>query len=48
MALNAAFALAAAGIARSLGDGVEQARGVLAAGTARAKLDAFVAATRAA
>jgi len=48
VALNAAFALAATGRARTLGEGVEQARGILAAGTARAKLDAFVAATRAA
>jgi anthranilate phosphoribosyltransferase len=47
VALNAAFALAAAGAARTLGDGVELARRTLAAGTARAKLDSFVAATQA-
>jgi anthranilate phosphoribosyltransferase len=48
VALNAGLALAATGAARSLGDGVEAARRLLASGTARAKLDAFVAATRAA
>jgi anthranilate phosphoribosyltransferase len=47
VALNAGLALAAAGKARTLGEGVEEARRVLASGTARAKLDAFVAATRA-
>lgn len=47
VALNAAFALVAAGRARTLGEGLALAQGTLAAGTARAKLDAFVAATRA-
>lgn len=47
VALNAAFALAASGHARTLGDGIEQARQVLATGTARTKLETFVAATQA-
>lgn len=48
VALNAAFALAATGRARTLADGLAQARDILRAGTARAKSDAFVAATRSA
>jgi anthranilate phosphoribosyltransferase len=48
VALNAGLALAAAGKARTLSEGVDEARRLLASGTARAKLDAFVAATRAA
>lgn len=46
VALNAAFALVAAGRARTLQEGVEQARAVQRAGTANVKFDAFVAATR--
>lgn len=46
VALNAAFALAAGGKARTLAEGLEQAQAILAAGTARAKLDSFVAATQ--
>lgn len=46
VALNAAFALAAAGTARTLAEGLGQAQAILAAGTARAKLDSFVAATQ--
>lgn len=46
VALNAAFALVAAGAARTLADGVQVAHARQADGTARAKLDAFVAATR--
>lgn len=46
VALNAAFALTAVGASRSLSDGLALARQVQADGTARAKLDAFVAATR--
>lgn len=48
VALNAAFAIVATGKARTLQDGLDQARAILAAGTGRAKLDAFVAATRSA
>lgn len=48
VALNAAFALVATERARTLAAGVEQARDILTAGTGRAKLDAFVAATRSA
>jgi anthranilate phosphoribosyltransferase len=47
VALNAGLGLAAAGRARTLAEGVDEARRLLASGTARAKLDAFVAATRA-
>lgn len=46
VALNAAFALAAAGKARSPVEGLALARETLANGTARAKLDSFVAATQ--
>jgi anthranilate phosphoribosyltransferase len=45
--LNAGAALYAAGVAPSIGDGIEKARIALANGAARAKLDAYVAATRA-
>ena len=44
--LNAGAALYAAGLAGSIQDGIERARAVVASGAARAKLDAFVAATR--
>jgi anthranilate phosphoribosyltransferase len=44
--LNAGAALYAAGAADSIAAGVERARDVLASGAARARLDAFVAATR--
>jgi anthranilate phosphoribosyltransferase len=44
--LNAGAALVAAGIAASIGDGVARARVVLDDGTARARLDAYVATTR--
>jgi anthranilate phosphoribosyltransferase len=47
VALNAGLALAAAGQARTVGDGVAEAQRILSSGTARTKLDAFVAATRA-
>lgn len=47
VALNAAFALAAAGKVRTLGEGLGSAQAILRAGTARAKLDSFVAATQA-
>jgi anthranilate phosphoribosyltransferase len=47
VALNAALAFVAVGKARTMQEGLDRARDVLAAGTARAKLDAFVAATRA-
>ncbi len=45
--LNAGAALYAADLAGSIQDGVERARTAVASGAARAKLDAFVAATRA-
>jgi anthranilate phosphoribosyltransferase len=44
--LNAGAALVAAGIAASIGDGVARARAALDGGDARARLDAYVAATR--
>ena len=44
--LNAATALYAAGIAESIGDGIERARAAIASGAARRKLDAFVATTQ--
>jgi anthranilate phosphoribosyltransferase len=47
VAFNAAFALVAAGRARTLADGLDQARSILREGTARTKLDSFVAATQA-
>mgnify|MGYP002140889685 CR=1 FL=1 len=46
VALNAGAALYAADIAASIAEGIERARAALASGAARAKLDAFVAATR--
>jgi anthranilate phosphoribosyltransferase len=46
--LNAGAALYAANVAGSIGEGVERARAVKASGAARAKLDQFVAFTRAA
>ena len=45
--LNAGAALYAAGVAGSIGDGVGQARQAISRGAARAKLDEYVAATRA-
>src|SRR5690348_4146140 len=44
---NAGAALYAANVADSIDDGIERAREVVASGTARAKLDEFVGATRA-
>jgi anthranilate phosphoribosyltransferase len=44
--LNAGAALVAAGIAASIGDGVARARAALDGGGARARLDAYVVATR--
>ncbi len=44
--LNAATALYAAGVAESIGEGIERARAVIASGAARRKLDAFVATTQ--
>ena len=46
VALNAGAALYAADVAPSIADGIERARAALASGAARAKLDAFVAATQ--
>jgi anthranilate phosphoribosyltransferase len=46
VALNAATALYAAGIAASIGDGLSKARAVIASGAARAKLDQFVRVTQ--
>jgi anthranilate phosphoribosyltransferase len=45
--LNAGAALYAAGVAASIGEGVERARQAIASGAARAKLEAYVAATHA-
>ena len=47
VALNAGAALYVAGVADSIDTGVDIARATIASGAARAKLDAFVAATRA-
>ncbi|MFC5440928.1 anthranilate phosphoribosyltransferase [Rhodanobacter ginsenosidimutans] len=44
--LNAGAALYAAGVADSIGAGIEQARATIASGAARAKMDAFIATTR--
>ncbi len=44
--LNAGTALYAAGIATSIGDGIERARAAIASGAAMGKLDAFTAATK--
>jgi anthranilate phosphoribosyltransferase len=46
VALNAATALYAAGVATSIGDGLSKARAVIASGAARAKLDQFVRVTQ--
>ena len=46
VALNAGAALYVSGAAESVRDGVFRARGVLASGAARAKLDQFAQATR--
>ena len=48
VALNAGAALYAANVADSIAGGVEKARAVIAKGAARAKLDQFIAFTRAA
>jgi anthranilate phosphoribosyltransferase len=44
--LNAGAALYAAGVAASIADGIEHAGAAIDDGTARAKLDQFVATTR--
>jgi len=46
VALNAGAALYVAGIATSIAEGLVRARGVMASGAARAKLDEYVALTR--
>ncbi|MEW6167598.1 MAG: anthranilate phosphoribosyltransferase [Pseudomonadota bacterium] len=46
VALNAGAALYVAGVAPTIGAGIDKAREALASGRARAKLDEFVAATR--
>ncbi|MGH8086436.1 MAG: anthranilate phosphoribosyltransferase [Lysobacter sp.] len=46
VAFNAGAALYVAGVAESIGDGIERARKAIASGAARAKLDEFVAVTR--
>jgi anthranilate phosphoribosyltransferase len=46
VALNAGAALYAAGIATSIGEGIERAGRAISDGSARARLDQFVAATR--
>lgn len=46
VALNAGAALYVAGVAQSIAEGIEKARQVMASGAARARLDAFVAATQ--
>jgi len=46
VAFNAGAALYVAGVAESIGDGIELARAAIASGAARAKLDEFVAVTR--
>jgi len=46
VALNAGAALYVAGVAPSVGEGIAQARKVLASGAARAKLDLFAETTR--
>jgi anthranilate phosphoribosyltransferase len=46
--LNAGTALYAAGVAQSIGDGIERARAAIASGAALRKLEAFVAATHSA
>ena len=45
--LNAGAALYVAGVAATIADGVVRAREAIRSGAARARLDAFVAATRA-
>lgn len=46
VAFNAGIALYAANVSDSIADGIVRARAVIASGAARAKLDAFVSATR--
>ena len=48
VAFNAGAALYAAGVASTIDDGIRRAKGAIGSGAARAKLDAYVAATRAA
>jgi anthranilate phosphoribosyltransferase len=45
--LNAGAALYVAGVAASVGEGVERARQAISCGAARARLEAYVAATHA-
>ena len=47
VALNAGAALYVAGVAPAIADGIAMAREAIASGAARARLDAFVAETRA-
>lgn len=47
VAMNAGAALYVAGVTDSIDDGIGRARAVIASGAARAKMEAFVAATRA-
>jgi anthranilate phosphoribosyltransferase len=46
VAYNAGAALYAAGVAADIGEGIARAREAIASGAARARLHAFVAATR--
>lgn len=46
VALNAAAAIYTSGVGKSIADGIERARTVMASGAARLKLDQFVAATQ--
>src|SRR3954471_15217222 len=46
VALNAGTALYAAGVASSIGDGLEKARAAIASGAAMAKLEQFVSVTQ--
>ncbi|WP_211474339.1 anthranilate phosphoribosyltransferase [Collimonas humicola] len=46
VAINAGTALYAAGVASSIGDGLDKARAAIASGAAKAKLDQFVHATQ--
>jgi len=48
VAFNAGAALYAAGVASTIEDGIRRAKGAIGSGAARARLDAYVAATRAA
>ena len=46
VALNAGAALYASGVASSIGDGIDRARGAIANGDARAKVEQFIATTQ--